>query len=256
MKIEKIKKLGNGKYKLEFDNKEKVITYDDIILKNNLLYKNELTTKELNEINKDNSYYDIYNKTINYVSKRIRSEKEIDNFLDKFNLEFKTKDKIKNELRKINLIDDTKFAAAFISDRIHLSNDGLGKIRSSLVNYGIDSNIIESEISKISDEVIIDKLNTLISKKINSNHKYSLYILKQKIMAELINLGYEKDMIINYLDQYNSTNSNIEKEYDRQYNKLSKKYEDNKLYYQLKQKLYQKGYSGEEIDEVIEKKSN
>ncbi len=254
MKIEKIKKMSNGKYKIEFDNNEKIVTYDDIILKNSLLYKNELTLQELNEINKDNSYYDIYNKTINYITKRLRSEKKIDTFLDKFELEDEKKNKIKNELRKINLIDDIKFASSYISDRIHLSNDGSEKIKTSLFNYGIDSNIIESEINKIDDEVILDKLNKMIKKKVVNNHRYSLYILKQKLIVELINLGYKREMIVECLEQYTNTNNNIEKEYDRQYNKLSKKYEDDKLYYQLKQKLYQKGYSKEEIEEVIQKK--
>ena len=255
MKIEKIKKMTNGKYKLEFDNNEKMITYDDVILKNNLLYKKELTTKELNEINVSNSYYDIYNKTINYVTRRQRSEKEIDTFLEKFQLENENKVKLKKDLRDINLIDDKKFASSYISDRIHLSNDGLEKIRTSLSSYGIDNNIIESEINKVDEGIIVEKLNKITRKKIQNNHKYSLYSLKQKLMIELINLGYKREMIVECLEQYTTTNNNIEKEYDRQYNKLSQKYEDNNLYYQLKQKLYQKGYSKEEIEDIIQKRA-
>lgn len=33
MKIEKLKRLPSGKYKIIFDNDEKMITYDDVILK-------------------------------------------------------------------------------------------------------------------------------------------------------------------------------------------------------------------------------
>ena len=38
MKIEKMTKMRSGKYKIEFDSHEKIIVYDDIILKHNLLY--------------------------------------------------------------------------------------------------------------------------------------------------------------------------------------------------------------------------
>ena len=45
----KIKKLKN-KYKIEFDNREPIITYDDIILKYNILYKKELSEELIDKI--------------------------------------------------------------------------------------------------------------------------------------------------------------------------------------------------------------
>ena len=80
MKIEKIIKTNNGKYKVELDNKEKIVTYDDVIINNNLLYKKEINSEILNKINNDTSYYNIYNKVIKYINIRLRSEKEINLF--------------------------------------------------------------------------------------------------------------------------------------------------------------------------------
>ena len=51
MKIEKIKKLSNGKYKIELDNKEKITTYDEVILEENILYKKEIDNELINKIN-------------------------------------------------------------------------------------------------------------------------------------------------------------------------------------------------------------
>ena len=39
MKVNSIKKLSSSKYKIELDNGEKINLYDDVIIKNNLLYK-------------------------------------------------------------------------------------------------------------------------------------------------------------------------------------------------------------------------
>ena len=38
MKIEKISRMKNGKYKIELEGQEKLVTFDDVILKNSLLF--------------------------------------------------------------------------------------------------------------------------------------------------------------------------------------------------------------------------
>ena len=65
MKIEKIKKLKSGKYKLEIDN-DKIITYDDVILNNNLLFNKEVDEELFNQLNIETRYYDVYNRVIKY----------------------------------------------------------------------------------------------------------------------------------------------------------------------------------------------
>ena len=170
MKIEKIKKLNSGKYKIELDDKNKIITYDDVILKHNLLFNKDIDSSKLNELNIDTKYYDIYNKCVKYISTRLRSEKEISIYLDKFPLEENDKNKIIEDLKSVCFINDANFAKAYISDRIYLSNDGIEKIRKSLLEHNIDSSLIEEELSKIDKNVIKEKLTKLISKKIKNNH--------------------------------------------------------------------------------------
>ena len=40
-------KLKNDKYELTLISGDKVITYDEVIIKNNLLYKKDITSKEI-----------------------------------------------------------------------------------------------------------------------------------------------------------------------------------------------------------------
>ena len=54
MKIDKIMKTKNGKYKIIFDNKDSLITHADIILNNGILFKKQLTTEDFNKINSEN----------------------------------------------------------------------------------------------------------------------------------------------------------------------------------------------------------
>lgn len=253
MKIEKIKKTNSGKYKIIFDNNDKITTYDDVIINNGILYKPKIDSDLVNKINVETRYYDFYNKAITYISKRLRSEKEISSYLDKLNVISKDKEKIINNLKGIGLINDFNFVKAYISDKIYLSSSGPYKIKKELLEHNISEEVIDSEFEKIDQKIILDKLYRLINKKVISDKKHSVYIIKQKILNDFINFGYDKDMIINCLEKI-SFDSNIDKEFDKLYNKLATKYSGNELYNNIKQKLYQKGFDINEINHLINKK--
>lgn len=249
MEIKNIKKMRNGKYNIELDNNSKILTYDDVILKNKLLYKKKIDNKLLEIINNETSYYDIYMKLIKYISVRMRSKKEIVEYLEKNKVDEDDKNRIINDLINNGLLNDEMFAGAYISDKVYLSNNGRLKIKQEILKHDINEEIIDNILYSYNDEIFEEKLNKLINKKIKAS-KYSGYILKQKIFYEFNNLGYE-----NYLIEkvYNSMDnkSNIDEYFQKYYNNLSKKYSGNELKLKLKNKLYSRGYTLDEINEKI-----
>lgn len=252
MKIEKIKKLKSGKYKLEIDD-NKIITYDDVILKNNLLFNKEVDEELLNELNIETRYYDVYNRVVKYITTKMRSNLEIKKYLNKLNVDEIDQEKIINDLTKIGLINDNNYVKAFISDKIHLSNNGRLKIKKELLEHNIDEDVIDLELSKYEDDIFIEKINKIIDKKIRTN-KNSIFILKGKLYQELTNLGYEKELISSCIENINiNDNKNIEKEAISIYNKLIKKYELEEVQQKLKSKLYQKGFKMDDINETIKR---
>lgn len=251
MKIEEIKKQKNGKYKITFENGEVLNTYDDVILNNGLLFHKNVDSLLFNKLNEETKYYDIYNKTIKYIEKKLRSKKEIELFLDKNEIGLDDKKKIIAKLESINLVNDRMFANAYFQDRINLSNDGPYKIINELKKNNINEDIIISIEEKIDNDVIYEKLNKLVLKKIRSNHNKSNYMLKQKIIVDMINLGYEKSMIIGIINEnMDNSNSVVQNEYKKIFNKLSKKYDGEELDRMIKNKLIQKGFSSEEINKI------
>lgn len=251
MKIEKLKRLPSGKYKILFDNDEKLITYDDVILKNNLLFNKEVDDEKLEEINLDTAYYNIYNKVLSYILKRKRSIKEIKEYIKKFNLEKKEENEIVEVFIYNGLLNDRSFASSYISDKMYLSNLGPNKIKEELLNHDISSEIIEEEINKIPNEIIEEKLKKIIMKKINTNHNKSNYMLKQKLLYELSDNGYDKELIIYLFDNLSNNDTSIaKKEYNKIYDKLSKKYSGSELNSKVRQKMYQKGFSFDIINEL------
>jgi len=252
MKIDKITRNKNGKYKIVFDNKESITTYDDVILNNGILFKKELTSEELNKINIDDSYYETYNKTVKFISTKMRSKKEIIKFLEKKEITEDDREKIVLKLTEINLINDERFAKSYFQDRLHLSSDGPYKIKQELKNNDIKDDVIECIYDKLDQKFIYEKLDKLIQKKVKANHNKSNFILKQKIINDMINFGYEKTMILDIIEKRIVNNSDIiNNEYRKLKNKLSTKFSDRELEIKIKTKLQQKGFSIEEINSVI-----
>ena len=104
LKIEKYEKIGISKYRLYLDNGEIIDTYDDVILKNELLLKRKLDTNLYNQIIIETNLQEHYNACIKYISIRIRSTKEIKDYLSKKNIDYDIVNIIIDKLTKNNYL--------------------------------------------------------------------------------------------------------------------------------------------------------
>ncbi len=253
MRIHTIKKLSSGKYKVSFEDGKEVLTYDEVLLKDNLLYKEEIDESYFQELQKETLFYDLYQKMVKKISTRMRSTYEIERLLEKEEVSEKEKAQILEKLKEAHLLDDAIFAKAYVSDRMRLSSDGPRKIRKGLMEEHIQEEIIEEALQDIKEEEVFEKLKALIMKKVSLNHKYSSYFLKQKLTSEFQNLGYDREMIQSILDTVSFDNENImQKEANRVYERLKKKYEGVELQKKLKEKLFQKGFCMSDISAFLE----
>ena len=250
MKINCIKKSGK-KYILELDDGSALKIYGDLLIKYNILYHKEISYKEVELLEKENIYYDAYNCSLSYISKKIRSKYEVYNYLDKFLINDKEKNEIIDKLVNLKLIDDRYYANAYINDSLAFTLKGPYKIKKELLKLKIDDSLIDDALSNINDSIYYDNVKKIINKKLKMNKKYSGYVFKQKLVNELMLLGYP-DYVI-----YESINSidykgDIINEYKKIYNKLSKKYSGSELDLKIKQKLYSLGYTNSDIEKVTQ----
>ena len=254
MKINKIKKMGGNKYKIYIDD-DVFYTYDDVIIDNNLLYKKVIDKELYNKIFYETNFYDVYYKVVKYIMKKRRSEKEIVIYLNKFDIVEFDKNKIINKLKSINLIYDKEYCKAYINDKLYISKEGINKIKNDLIKQNIDINIIENELKNIDVIFVNEKLKKIILKKINSNNKYSNQYLRQKIINEMTNMGYDKEVIIEIFDNNLKDDTTILKnEFNKTYDKLKIKYSGFDLKNKVRQKLLLKGFTLENINLLLEEK--
>lgn len=255
MIINKIEKLKNNKYKIIIDG-ESIITFDDVILNNNLLYKKQIDNELYDLIIKDTTYYEVYNKVIKYILKKRRSEKEISDYLISQNLNKSDLDKTILKLKRNNLINDTEYCKAFINDNLYLGNKGINKIKQQLLNQGISNEIIENELNNIDNQLLFNKLEKLVKKKISLNKKYSNNFLKQKILKELLELGYDKNDITYIIENNLSSDYSIlQREFEKNYNKLKKIYKGYDLIKNIKCKMIGRGFGINQVEQLLKEKT-
>ena len=239
--------IKDGTSKMQYE------IYDDIILKNDLLIDKKLTKTKLNNILKENEIITCYYEALKYLSRKMRTKKEIRTFLKRKDYSDYSIEKSIDRLVKEGYLDELKYVSSYINDSLILTLDGPLKIKSSLLNLGIKEKTIDDELSKIDTSIFKEKLIKIIEKKKKTN-KYSNIIFKAKLKSYLTMNGYEDDMIMSMLDSIHIDSSEIfEKEANKIWNVLSKKYQDKELKVRFKNKMYTKGFSIDEINKYIDK---
>ena len=202
MKIEKYKKLKDDKYRLTLDNGTIIDVYEEVIIKNNLLYKKEIDLNLLKEIENNNTYQESYNMALKYITVRLRSINEIEVYLKKKNINDKIINYTIDRLIKNNFLNDEIFTKAFIRDKLNFTTMGKYKLINELKILKVDENIISNYIEEIDNDIWYERIDKLINKYLKSNKKYNGNILKNKLYIYLVNLGYDKSLVINALSNY------------------------------------------------------
>lgn len=242
MKITKYVKGKSNKYKVIIDD-ESYTLYDDVIVKYGLIMKSDIDKTLFDEIIAYNNELDSYYMSIKYITKKLRSELEIREYLNKKEIPRNIIDKTIERLKENRFLNDEVFLKAYINDQINLSNNGPKKIKNNLLKLGITDELIDDYIRKVDYTIWNKKIDKYISKKINTNHNSSARILKMKITNDLVNLGYDKEDISSIINNYDIIDVDIKRrEYEKAKRQLSKKYSGYELEKKIMEKLYRKGF--------------
>ena len=246
LKIAKYKKSTNGKYKVYLEDGRELSLYEETILKFELLLKKEVL--DIPKINDYNLEWDVYYVALKSLKSRFKSAKEIRDLLIKKEYPIDLVDNAINKLIKQGYLNDDSFTKGYINNQIMTTSKGPFKIRRELIDKGISSLIIDENLDLFDDVLQLERIEKLASKMLKSNRTKGGSVLRKKITNDLVNLGYDTELIYKVLSKYNfnDTREIAKKEYDKLYKKYSRKYEGEELNYKIKQAMYQKGLIYEE----------
>ena len=255
MKVKKYKKLNNSLYEIELEDKRKIKLYDDVILKYELLIIANLTEQKLDKIIEENETLEAYYKALKYLTTKMRSEKEIKEYLTKYEYSKQAIDYTIERLKREKYINEEQYIKSYIHDALALTLDGPEKILFKLNLLGLSTSKTHEEINLINKDIWYNRINNIIAKKYKSN-KSSINIFKQKIYTHLMTLGYENNLIKESIEQFGfeENEENFIKEANKTWNKLLAKVEPSQINYYFKNKMLQKGYNMELISDYLSNK--
>ena len=124
MKITSIKKGKKNTYLITTSKNETISFFDDLIVKYHILPKKEITEDELNLWKKENSKLESYYQGIHYLSIKMRTKKEIRQYLSKNNYDKETIEKTIQKMEQEGFLNEENYIQAYINDAFRFSNDG------------------------------------------------------------------------------------------------------------------------------------
>lgn len=202
MQIVKYEFTKKNKYNVYLSNGEVLNLQEQVITENELLLKKEISQELYNKLVRDNKIYELMEMAVKYISIRLRSIKEIKDYLLKKGGSNNEVEDAVQRLIESGYLDDDRFTKAFIKDKLKFTTIGDYKIKMQLNKLGVSTSIIEDNMNKIDEHIIEEKIKKIIEKDKKTNKKYSGQILKNKIYNHLLNQGYSQEKVITIINTY------------------------------------------------------
>ena len=186
-------------------NKERVNIYIDeeyafsisaeLIYKENIKVKDKIDVDSLKKLADEDNYIKCKNTALKTIERTYKSEKELVQKLALKGYDDHIINRTINFMKEYNLLNDNNYATMYVKDKSR--NIGKKKIKYSLLQKGIDEEIIESELEKINnDEVKAIVYEMALKKyKVFSKRENDNYKLTQKLYRFLMGKGYGYDLI-------------------------------------------------------------
>jgi regulatory protein len=228
----------------------------DVLIKFQLKKGMELDEFSLMEIHFHDDIRKAYNLAVNYLAKRMRSEKEIKEYLTKKEVEEPAIQEVIHKLVTQKYINDLEYALAYVRTQANTTDKGLDLVRIELKEKGISEDELNTALKEYPMEQQIEKAIKLAEKFYEKNSRDSKRILKQKLENMLLRKGYSYE-VINIAENEAELSKDTDEEMDAiryQGEKLQRKYskfEGFEYKQKIKQALYQKGFPFELIERYL-----
>ena len=113
---------------------------------------NQISQQKINALQEKDQFETAYQRAINFLSYRIRSEKEIRQNLIKHETPEGIVEQVLDRLRGASLVNDREFASSWVGNRIRFKPRGKRALTSELIQKGIENEIIEEALLGIDEE--------------------------------------------------------------------------------------------------------
>ncbi|WP_025730241.1 recombination regulator RecX [Atopobacter phocae] len=225
----------------------------ETLIKFGLLKGNHLSDEQLEEIESYETIERAYHKSLRYLSRRLRTEKEVEHYLMKEEVEERAIAQVMARLIKTGYLNDLEYAKSFVRTELVTASKGPGMIKQKLREKKVSPAFIEEALLlyELDDQVEIGwHLAEKYQRRLN---KQSLREAKQKVTEHLMTKGFASAIItiiqerLNWDELSDDEYEHLDKQSRPILRRLSRKHKGSNLRYQVEGRLYQKGFPSELI---------
>ena len=197
-------KRRQGRFNIYVEGKFSFAADENMLAKNMLIVGKSLSADQIEKLTKENEAGKLFDAALRFLSYRQRSEKEVKDFLVKKiarieNIKFYQASQspvisqIITRLKKQSFLNDEEFAEWWVKARTGSQPKGPYVIRMELLRKGVDKEIVEKAISKITNQKELG--SKVIEKKLVIWKTLTNLELKKKIYEHLARRGFDSKTI-------------------------------------------------------------
>lgn len=249
-----------GRYNIFIDDSFAFGVDEEVLLKFNLTKGIHISKKLQEEIESEESYYKAYQRTLNYLTYSLRSEKQIRDYLRKHDVE-QYSDRMIEHFKRLKLIDDLNYAKSYVRTMANVNQKGLRNVEMDLKQKGVSDTKILTAMEEYPYEQQFENAQILAEKRWRRTKNDSRVQGIQKVKQYLVNKGYSFEIADDVIDQLD-TDIDEDAEYDalvkqadKALRRYSRKHEGYELTQRLKRFLYSKSFPSGLINRFIDERN-
>lgn len=240
---------------MELDHQQTSYITEDTIVRFMLSRDKIISKEELTEIQDFAQFSYGKNLALYHLSFKSRTEKEVREYLDKYDIKDTIASQVIANLKEDNWINDRQYAYSIINANQLSGDKGPYVLSQKLAQKGIAKSTIEEVLKDFDFSEVAQRIAEKLLKKYAG--KLPARALQDKIIQNLTNKGFSYSDARNAFYDLDSkvdqetTQELIFKELDKQYAKYARKYEGYELKQRLTQVLARKGYDFSDIASAL-----
>ncbi len=194
--IKKQRRVGSNRFNVSIDGVYAFTISDLDLSMSSLRIGSELTPAELEEYKQNADEAKAYALALRFLGVRLRSRRELQDYLVRRGCEPDESEVALERLERLDLVDDTRFARAWIADRQALRPRSKLRLAQELMAKGVAREIIDQVLREVEPDGELEALKTLIGRK----RRLAQYQDANKLTAYLQRQGYRWELIKNALE--------------------------------------------------------
>ncbi|ALX48959.1 recombinase RecX [Lentibacillus amyloliquefaciens] len=231
---------------------------ESILVEYRLRKQMELDDSTVTVLIQKDTLHKHYTLAINYLSYRMRTKKEMRDYLVQKEVDEEHISQIMKKLNEEGLTDDREFARSFVRTRMNTSSKGPILVRQELLQKGVAEELASEAVAIYSFDVQFEKALKLAEKNLRSNSKKSFRQQVQKMQGTLMQKGFTGDVVKEVTSELQNQKDDdaeweaLVKQGEKLLHKHRQKYSGFQLSQKVKEALYRKGFTIDLINTFLD----